>query len=292
MIRHQGLARQSNEAPRAQALRCFAAKHPSSVALHLPGVRVAMGDANASSDSSSSEDERAKKKAEKKKSKVDKKAKKKDKKKSKGAEKDKKVKTKDKKRKASSSSSESASSKQAKKSSKKQKSGHWGNDKVQEAWINARQKAIRKEDPNVPKDDALKQAIGEYLTIFSKDVTGVEAPGVASAEFSDHRFASLAVPRDGPVADAVAQAELEAREAARAKGQTKEQVEEAALEARAIVLRAARESGLYAEPERETLFEEQIKNEQAEERRYNAMAPLVNDSETQLARNAAARVRQ
>mmetsp|Transcript_58376 Transcript_58376/g.125428 ORF Transcript_58376/g.125428 Transcript_58376/m.125428 type:complete len:250 (+) Transcript_58376:86-835(+) len=234
---------------------------------------------DSSSDSSSSEDDKRKKKDKKKGKRADKKPKKKDKK-----GKEKKVKKKgSKKRKASSSSDSSSSAKKGKKA----KRGADNDEVLQEKWISTRQKAIRKADPGISKDDALKRAVEEYTTIFAAEVAEVDVPDVNKPRADDEDDPLLRV-EDGPVADAAAEAERQAREDGQKAGLSQKEIEAEMWKARVRVIKVAEQAGMYKAAEPDTLFLKQIKWEEAEAKRFAAFVPSTDDAATQLARNAAA----
>eukprot|EP00928_Gymnodinium_smaydae_P057057 TRINITY_DN4032_c0_g1_i1.p1 TRINITY_DN4032_c0_g1~~TRINITY_DN4032_c0_g1_i1.p1 ORF type:complete len:276 (+),score=97.97 TRINITY_DN4032_c0_g1_i1:118-828(+) len=229
------------------------------------------------SDSSSSSSEEDKKK---KKSKSDKKAKKKEAAKGKGkkSKKDVKVKKKDKKkRKAASSSSSSAAP------------ADDDQDEMQEKWISAREKAIRKAEPGVSKAAALERAVAEYVRIFEAEVKQVELPSVHGVRAPGDRPLEDDVPEDGPVAEAAAEAERQAREDGKAAGKSAKDIEEDVRKAREAVVKVARASGLMEEAELETMFGQQIAYEKAEAKRLAAWMPRTDDGSTQLMRNEANR---
>lgn len=241
---------------------------------------------DASSPSASSEDIRtSKKKADKKKTKhADRKAKKKE-----ARRERKKGKTKKNKQHKGSSSSRSSSPSIPKKSVKKEKKRKWGNDVVQKAWVRARQKAIRKAEPEVSKDEALKKAIGESLVIFAEKVVPVDLPTETAARRDS--TGSDPIVEDGPVAEAVAEAERQANDAGRAAGKPEHKIKSDILEARNAVLRVAQQAGMYKPPTPDTMLSRHMKWEKAEAKRLAAYVPsTADDRQTQLARNEADRM--
>lgn len=245
-----------------------------------------MADSGSSSSGSSSEGVKSKKKLEKKRSKrLDKKGKKRE------VHKDrKKGKAKKHKRKASPSSSSSSSS-PATRGSKKEAKRKWGNDAVQKAWVHARQRAIRKAEPDISKDEALKKAIGEYLMIFAEKVVPVELPDAKAVRKDTATARSEPLVADGPVADAIAEAEREAERAGRAAGKSEQDIKGDVEDARNAVLRVAQQAGMYKPPTPDTLFSKHIEWEQSEAKRLSTYVPsTADDAQIQLARNEADRL--
>mmetsp|Transcript_97495 Transcript_97495/g.276292 ORF Transcript_97495/g.276292 Transcript_97495/m.276292 type:complete len:258 (-) Transcript_97495:164-937(-) len=244
-----------------------------------------MADSGSSSSASSTEDVKSKKKLEKKRSKhLDKKGKKKE------AHRDrKKGKVKKHKRKASPSSS-SPSASPVRKGSKKEAKRKWGNDAVQKAWVHARQKAIRKAEPEVSKDEALRKAIGEYLMIFAEKVVPVELPD-AKLGRKDTAVPEGPLVVDGPVADAIAEAEQEAEQTGRAAGKSEQDIKAGVQDARNAVLYVAQQAGMWKPPTPETMFAKHVEWEQSEAKRLSTFVPsTADDAAVQLARNEADRL--
>lgn len=115
-----------------------------------------------------------------------------------------------------------------------------------QTWIFGREKAIRKAEPHVSKDEALRRAVEEYCAIYN--VVESEGPPKAGPKPASAKRAAVESITDSRVADAVAQAAREASEAARAAGKTEEEVEAAAARAQESVLEVAQQSGLYRPP--------------------------------------------
>jgi len=216
-----------------------------------------------------------------------------------GSKKDKKKKKKEhkksskkEKRKKSSSSDSSSSSESAKKKkkSKKGEEGKWGNSKVQEKWITKREKAIRQEEPNVSREEALSRAVAEYVRIFEEEKVEAQLP-VLKGDYKDSRDDEEVL--SGPTAEAVAEAERLAREEGEAAGKTAAQTAEEVQKARTTVLQAAESAGLYKAPnllKRKTMFADKADYELAERKRLAAWMPSTGDiAEVQRRRNEAAR---
>jgi len=193
-----------------------------------------VGDDDETSSSAEESEEKRETKKDKKRGKKDTKSKT-DAKKSKKT--DKKSKKKGKKRKNAPGSDSSSS---AGKKKKKKKDGKEGKGEVvQEAWIFNRAKAIRKGDSSISKDDALKQAVAEYCTVFEG---GSSLPDAGPKKPEDEILAGFT---DGPVADAVREAVRQACDEAREAGKSDEEIKTEAKKAKDSVLTVATSAGLY-----------------------------------------------
>mmetsp|Transcript_27205 Transcript_27205/g.54994 ORF Transcript_27205/g.54994 Transcript_27205/m.54994 type:complete len:257 (-) Transcript_27205:67-837(-) len=231
-----------------------------------------MGGSDSSSESSSSARRKAKK--------ADKKSKKKEKKEGK---KPKHPTKKGSKRKLSASSGSSSASaakkkKKGKKEKKEKKQKVDSKDEAQQRWIFGREKAIRKAEPNVSKEEALRRAVDEYCALYNDGKP--ERPEDAAPEpASAKRITSADDIENDHVRETVEQAVREAREDAKAAGKTEEEAEEEAAKAREAVLFVAERTGLYqppAVPEKQMSLFLQEKDKELDEYVRKGM-PLTDD---------------
>lgn len=192
-----------------------------------------------SSSSSSPSTKKAKKKHKKGKL-ADKKAKKMDKR---AGKKHKRVNKKGSKHKLDSSSSSLSESSPKAKKGKKRNEG--SKEQARDIWIFNREKAIRKAEPDLPKDEALRKAVEEYCQIYDiglGDPSAKEAAEVAK-QTADETLPEVEI-TDESVRDAVAVAVREATDQARAAGMVGAEVRKEAEDALRAVLQAAEQSGL------------------------------------------------
>jgi len=147
--------------------------------------------------------------------------------------------------------------KKAKKSAKKSSSSTA--EEAQQRWILGREKAIRKAEPDLPKDEALKRAVAEYMQIYdvglerrAKEDATAGAVTVLLGLPSIPDSVSVEAPiRSAHVAETIVEAVREATQAARAAGRPETEVQVEASKAREAVLRVAEQAGLYkAGPEK------------------------------------------
>lgn len=157
---------------------------------------------------------------------------------------------------------------------------------MKQAWINKREKAIRKENPAITVEEACRQAIGEYFTIFSDDSKKTQSVVPSRLGQTDELNVD---DLDEELRDAIRESEALEREEGAKKGLSAQVIEHRCAEAMARVLSVAEQQGKFKMPAQH-LFLRKIKHEEAEEKRMNAFQVQTGDAaDVQMLRNEAAR---